>query len=388
MLSIDPATFVIDIPQSYLTLISGTLYKADTNQIRIDLKTIEMDETFICFPDTYVHNTTVELFGVIYARTIAIVSPYSITFTPDAQWSVRLDGSNNNFGDVEAGILNQNQVQVIPTNSAGLQDLSTLLASAYQGQVVINPITGQSGTTTPVGTYLIPSNNETDAKLIALDNGINNFILGADITLYEDHSGSHTFIGVSPYIVLTANPVADLTGVALNNLTIEGELDGLNVIRNCSVRAITKVSGFIEKSAFLSTVSFNENILIMECYSNVAGGGYPVFTRTVAGKTFEVRDWHGSIGISGITDADHTIGGSGGRCIIDASCTGGHIHVRGSFFEIVDNSGVGCTVFDEREVAAILNAKIEDYQEVGSIGKKIDDNMTPDDYQESKIALD
>ena len=32
----------------------------------------------------------------------------SITFTPDSQWSVRLDGSNNNYGDVTAGILNQN----------------------------------------------------------------------------------------------------------------------------------------------------------------------------------------------------------------------------------------------------------------------------------------
>jgi hypothetical protein len=121
MISIDPATFVIDIPQSYLTLISGTLYKADTDQIRKDLKTIEMGEEFIVFSDTHVHNTTVELFGVIYARTIAIIAPYSITFSPDSQWSVRLDGSNNNFGDVGAGILNQNQVQVIPTNSAGLQ---------------------------------------------------------------------------------------------------------------------------------------------------------------------------------------------------------------------------------------------------------------------------
>lgn len=35
--------------------------------------------------------------------------------------AARLVGSNNNFFDVENGILVQNSVQVIPTNSAGLQ---------------------------------------------------------------------------------------------------------------------------------------------------------------------------------------------------------------------------------------------------------------------------
>lgn len=47
-------------------------------------------------------DTTLSLYG---AATIAIG---------------QLEGSNNNIWDVENGILNQNQVQVIPTNSAGL----------------------------------------------------------------------------------------------------------------------------------------------------------------------------------------------------------------------------------------------------------------------------
>ena len=50
---------------------------------------------------------------------MAPITRLSITFE-DGQYSVRLAGSNNNFFDVENGILNQNQVQVIPGNAAGL----------------------------------------------------------------------------------------------------------------------------------------------------------------------------------------------------------------------------------------------------------------------------
>jgi hypothetical protein len=76
------------------------------------------------FADTHRHNTQVTIAGITYARTIEIINGYSITFE-DGQYSVRLAGSNNNFFDVENGILNQNQVQVIANNSAGLQIVST-----------------------------------------------------------------------------------------------------------------------------------------------------------------------------------------------------------------------------------------------------------------------
>ena len=118
-ISIDWGTKVISVPQSYLTLISGTLYELDTEQFRLDLKALEDDETGMPFPDTHRHATEVTVAGVTYARTIEIINGYSITFE-DGQYSVRLVGSNNNFFDVENGILNQNQVQIISGNSAGL----------------------------------------------------------------------------------------------------------------------------------------------------------------------------------------------------------------------------------------------------------------------------
>lgn len=118
-ISITWGTKVITIPQSYLTLITGSLYELDTDQFRLDLKALEDDEEGVAFPDTHRHNTEITIAGVTYARTIEIINGYSITFE-NGSYSVRLSGSNNNFFDVENGILNQNNVQVISQNSAGL----------------------------------------------------------------------------------------------------------------------------------------------------------------------------------------------------------------------------------------------------------------------------
>ena len=109
------------IPQGDLTLVTGTLYEIDTeNDFRQIINALMASEEGIVFEDPIRHNTEVTVAGTTFARTIEIINGYNITFTPDSQWSVRLAGSNNNLFDVENGVLNQNQVQVIAQNSAGL----------------------------------------------------------------------------------------------------------------------------------------------------------------------------------------------------------------------------------------------------------------------------
>ncbi len=118
-LTIDPITRVINVPQSYLTLISGTLYELDTDQFRLDLKVIEASEGGIIFEKTHDHNTEVTVAGTTFARSVKILLPYSVEFE-DGQYTIVLQGSNNNIFDVANSILLQNQVQIISTNSAGL----------------------------------------------------------------------------------------------------------------------------------------------------------------------------------------------------------------------------------------------------------------------------
>jgi hypothetical protein len=118
-LSIDPLTHIIYVPKADLTFVSGTLYELDTDAFRLELKEWEYSEEGIVQLVTHRHNTELTVAGTTYARSIEILSPYSVEFE-DGQYTVILVGSNNNIFDVEGGILEQNQVQVIPTNAAGL----------------------------------------------------------------------------------------------------------------------------------------------------------------------------------------------------------------------------------------------------------------------------
>lgn len=125
MPTIDPSTKVISILQSELTLVSGALYELDTDAFRLDVLALLDDEDRVWLPDAFVHNTEVTVAGVTYARTIEVINGYSITFENNV-YSVRLVGSNNNLFDVENGILNPSgNVTVIPTNSAGLQTVTS-----------------------------------------------------------------------------------------------------------------------------------------------------------------------------------------------------------------------------------------------------------------------
>ncbi len=116
-LTMDWATKVISIPQSDLTFQSGTLYAFDTEAFRRELIDLMDDTIGIPFLDPILHNTELTIAGTIYARFIQIINGYTITFE-DGQYAVRLDGSNNDIFD--EGIINRNQVSIIPVNSAGL----------------------------------------------------------------------------------------------------------------------------------------------------------------------------------------------------------------------------------------------------------------------------
>jgi hypothetical protein len=119
-ITLDPATRIFSVPQADLTFVSGTLYDADTNAIRKEVFDLLSSENYIWLPDAFIHNTEVTVAGVTYARFVEYINSFSLKFTPNSQWTVRLVGSNNNMFDVENGILEQNQVQVISTNAAGL----------------------------------------------------------------------------------------------------------------------------------------------------------------------------------------------------------------------------------------------------------------------------
>jgi hypothetical protein len=130
-ISVNWATKVISVPQSYLTLVSGNLYELDTDQFRKDLKALEAAADGMAFEDTHRHSAATTLGGVTYARQIEIINGYTVTFG-DGQYRVRFVGSNNNISDVT----NLNQVSLLPQNSAGLIAVSVPTAAQIAAAVL------------------------------------------------------------------------------------------------------------------------------------------------------------------------------------------------------------------------------------------------------------
>ena len=120
----------------------------DVDWFRKQLNGIAASEEGIPEPTTHIHNTEVIISGTVLARQVIMINGYSVQFTPDAQWSVRLTGANTDLWDIEAGKLIQNQVQVIPGNSAGLisgatiLDVTQLLLKIQRNKFIVDPNTG------------------------------------------------------------------------------------------------------------------------------------------------------------------------------------------------------------------------------------------------------
>lgn len=122
-ISIDWATLEIIVPKADLTLVQTSPFEVrslDLDVFRLALKDIEDSSDGMAFTRTHNHNTTINLGGVILARVIEILEPYTVTFE-DGQYAVNLLGANSNVGDK----VNVNQVSIRSANSAGLQQVET-----------------------------------------------------------------------------------------------------------------------------------------------------------------------------------------------------------------------------------------------------------------------
>lgn len=137
-ITIDFLTNVITVPQADCVFVTGTFYRLPTKAVfKSQIDAFMASEQGIPFPDPISHNSDYTVAGTTYAPKVEVIPPYSVEFSPNSAWSVELTESNNNLWDIEAGILTQNQVQVVPTNSAGL-----IIGSGGGGGGVIASING------------------------------------------------------------------------------------------------------------------------------------------------------------------------------------------------------------------------------------------------------
>lgn len=337
--SIDWFTGIINIPQSYLTLISGTLYELDTNAFRLVLKALEDNEQGINFTRTHKHNTEVSLGGLSYARVIEILSPYTVTFE-DGQYAVNLIGSNNNIADVT----NVNQVSVRPSNSAGLISSKGIEALEYRGGVTIDVVNGEIGSMYPTGTLRKPVNNLADAKVIIEARGFNKLYIVGNITFgATDNIDNLKIEGYGHgFTTMTFISGCSTNTSEFKNADLQGTLDGGDqLIFYCNIFDLTNFSGIMYNCTFHGTIVLDgiEDVDLVNCVSGITGSVVPIIDMGGSGRGLIVRNHSGGLKLINKSGNDSiNIDFISGQLQIDSTVTAGNIMVRG-IGKVTQNDG-------------------------------------------------
>jgi len=280
--------------------------------------------------------------------------------------------------------------QVILTSSSSATSTSqdALERGLYGGAVCFKPSSPYDINSTVdgrVGTRQFPLNNIQDCYTIALDLGLNviEFLENCTVAGVDVSASPILFKGLSPQFVINFDPSANVTGCEVEFATVRGELDGLNIIRDCLLLDTSAASGFFEKCAFIGPVTLGGATNMYECYSAVTGTNSPQFF--LGNFDLQVRDFHGSFGVCGKTGGDSSIEIYGGKLEVDATSTGGNIYLRGAYSvpPVIDPAS-GTTVFDQTNTS-------KDLRLVKALeGNRVDisaDGLTIEVYDDDNVTL-
>ena len=151
-----------------------------------------------------------------------------------------------------------------------------------------------------------------------------------------------------------------------------GSISGRASFDKCAFVNTTGLQGIFTYSAFKDTITLDalstEIILFRYCTSAVAGTAKAVFNCNGTAADINFRGYTGGAKITNYTGGGNmSIDVESGSIEIDATCTAGTIVIRGDA-DVVDNSGVGCTVVNR---AAALGSNLI---ETNAWAKKASDN--------------
>tara|TARA_R110000772_G_scaffold17946_3_gene49865 strand:+ start:22653 stop:25514 length:2862 start_codon:yes stop_codon:yes gene_type:complete len=344
-ISIDWATKIINVPQTYLTPTANPAsFNLDTDVFRLDLKAIEAGVPGMPNERTHNHNTEVPLGGIIYARVIEIINGYTVTFE-DGQYAVNLFGSNNNIGDVT----NLNQVSVRTNNSAGLIVDPGISESLDYGEHVIydEDNTLGVGTSWPIGTYANPVNNVPDLQSLLTTYNRSEVLCLSNITLTQDFDDM-AFVSKTGDENFFPNGFK-AHDCSISKMILTGDFNHSKIFADqCSFNDIQNAGGTIFNSIFFGDILQTPNYqLILQKCSSTKPGIEPVYIDMVQGvdSIFGTRGHSGPllIGNCDTSASTATIIFEAGSATLSGTCTNGLI-VMGGICDLTDDTTSGCTV--------------------------------------------
>ncbi len=226
---------------------------------------------------------------------------------------------------------------------------ASLVYASFAGSVWLDSIGGANS----IGTDTEPNGNQERPVLTAplalavcLNRGFKSinlledydFVAGDNISNKKikgvTHIATHVDIGYD----------AECTRAVFDDLHVTGVLDGNSEINNCVVGDIVYFYGHIHDSALEGTLYLGGSHPAKLLNCSMSRIDKPVEIDCGGSGQDAIIDYRGMITISNLTGAN-TIGITmgGGIVTIASDCTAGTIIIQGNF-ELIDNSGEGCTV--------------------------------------------
>lgn len=222
------------------------------------------------------------------------------------------------------------------SSSATLQEQDALNYSSYGGVVSIDETSTTSGVDYPSGTQEYPVNNNTDAIAIATTKGFHTLnIIGNNIFDTGDVIENYKIQGANTLSsIITVKDGAIVDNCEISNTTLTGVLDGGCVFKECNILELQFVSGIIYNCGLNEptiTLGGKAEAMFLDCYSLVSGTNTPTIDMNGTGQSLGIRHYVGGLRIKNRTGNDScSIDINSGHLIIDSSCTGDPITVRGT----------------------------------------------------------
>ncbi len=251
--------------------------------------------------------------------------------------------------------------------------------SIYGYTVHIDTVNGIAGTDVGInGLPGNPVNNIADAISLANSIGVRAFTVNTGSTLVLDRNFERwTFGGLSAVVNLNG---FDIDGSQFNDFVVTGaatSATGRPIFEDCNMLTCSLPPCILRTCGISSeiTLSSSGTYIVDRCSSGVAGSGAPIFIYNPNAQ-LNLRHYSGGVDLRSMDATNITSMEGNGQVILDASCTGGELALRGNI-EKTDNSG-GSVLIKEtaryciNRIRTAMTLSTPDVVEADSIDDKID----------------
>lgn len=231
--------------------------------------------------------------------------------------------------------LTDNSTGTTIVHSTGLMEPERINTLAYQGAIHILSGSTYSGTIFPVGTKEYPVDNIEDAKAIGVYRGIDTLEFMGDFFIPDNTILDDLILQSHVWSILTMGTNVSMYNTTFNKLYLYGEFDAKYcVLDDCWIGEVTNFAGWIRTCSLeiLSLAPYNEVSLGQSWLDNCASmypDAIPVInmntdTQIITNNTYDTLEIRNlTTGSLAVIQTLTSI------VIIDSSCTGGDIIIRG-----------------------------------------------------------